>query len=88
MATIVTKPTLIETDKLKFLIMDAPKDSNLHLYIKEMKKHDVVHIARISEPSYSVDEVAKAGITLHVSRNYLSCNFTITIIGYIFLVRK
>ena len=36
----MSKPTLIETSHLKFLIMDAPKESNLHLYIKEMKKHD------------------------------------------------
>ena len=66
MATLVSKPTLIETANLKFLIMDAPKESNLHLYIKEMKKHDVCHIARISEPSYDAAEVEKAGISLHV----------------------
>lgn len=71
MATLVSKPTLIETTNLKFLIMDAPKESNLHLYIKEMKKHDVCHIARISEPSYDASEVEKAGISLHVIFNLL-----------------
>lgn len=45
--------------------MDAPKDSNLHLYLKECKKHNVTHIARISEPSYSKNDVEKAGISLH-----------------------
>ena len=64
--TLVSKPSLIEYGKLKFLIMDAPKESNLHLYIKECKKYNVQHIARISEPSYSQDEVVKAGICLHV----------------------
>ncbi len=63
--TLVSKPSLIEHGKLKFLIMDAPKDSNLHLYIKECKKHNVVHIVRISEPSYAKEEVEKAGISLH-----------------------
>ena len=65
MAALGSKPTLIEAEGLRFLIMDAPKDSNLHLYLKEMKKYGVVHIARISEPSYSTEEVEKAGIALH-----------------------
>jgi protein tyrosine phosphatase type 4A len=67
-SSLVSKPTLIEhpaVPQLKFLIMDAPKDTNLHLYLKECKKHNVVHIARISEPSYSKEEVEKAGIGLH-----------------------
>ena len=67
MATLVTKPSLIEHSKVKFLIMDAPKDANLHLYLKECKKHNVSHIVRISEPSYSTEEVETAGIALHVS---------------------
>lgn len=64
--TLVTKPSLIEHGKLKFLIMDAPKDTNLHLYLKECKKHNVTDIVRISDPSYSVEEIERAGITLHV----------------------
>lgn len=63
----VAKPSLIEYGPLNFLIMEAPKASNLHLYLKECKKYNVTHIVRISEPSYSVDEVEKAGIQLHVS---------------------
>lgn len=47
--------------------MDAPKDTNLHLYLKECKKNNVTQIVRISEPSYSKDEVEKAGICLNVS---------------------
>jgi protein tyrosine phosphatase type 4A len=62
----VNKPTLIEYKGLKFLIMDSPKDSNLHLYLKECKRHNVKFIARISPPSYSVEEVNAAGISLQV----------------------
>lgn len=62
---LVNKPTPIESGRLRFLIMDAPKESNLHLYIKECKRHNVKHIVRISEPSYSKEEVEKAGITIH-----------------------
>ena len=47
--------------------MDAPKDTNLHMYLKECKKNNVTQIVRISEPSYSKDEVEKAGIGLNVS---------------------
>lgn len=77
MASLVSKPTLIETKELKFLIMDAPKEINLHLYLKEMKKHDVVGIGRICEPCYSKEEVEKAGITVHVIMitNKYCCSF-------------
>ena len=66
MAALVSKPTFIEHGPLRFLIMDAPKESNLHLYLKECKKYNVKHIARISEPSYPVAEVEAAAISLHV----------------------
>lgn len=66
--SIINKPSLIEFKNLKFLIMDAPKESNLHVYLKECKKYNVVHIVRISEPSYSKEEVESAGIMLHVRR--------------------
>jgi protein tyrosine phosphatase type 4A len=74
MAALGAKTSLIEWSErgkhLRFLIMDAPKDTNLHLYLKECKKNNVTQIVRISEPSYSKDEVEKAGIGLNVS--YLS----------------
>lgn len=63
--SLVNKPSLIESGPLRLLIMDAPKDSNLHVYLKQCKKSNVLHIVRISEPSYSVEEVVKAGISLH-----------------------
>ena len=66
-STIASKPTFIEWKHLRFLIMDAPKESNLHHYIRECKKHNVTRLVRISEPTYSKEEVEKAGIELHVS---------------------
>ena len=65
--TLASKPSLIEHGSLRFLIMDKPKDSNLHLYLKECKKHNVTDIVRICEPCYDAAEVMKSGITLHVS---------------------
>jgi len=70
MAALGTKTSLVEWKNLRFLIMDAPKDTNLHLYLKECKKNNVTQIVRISEPSYSKDEVEKAGIGLNVSVSF------------------
>lgn len=65
MTSIGTKPTLIEVQKMKFLIMDAPRQSNLHLYIKEMRKHGVTDVVRVCEPTYQGAELQTAGICLH-----------------------
>ena len=59
--------------------MDAPKDANLHLYLKECKKNNVTQIVRISEPSYSKDEVEKSGIGLNVSISHLSLSLPLSL---------
>ena len=66
-STIASKPSLVEWDRMRFLIMDSPKESNLHIYLKECKKNNVTHLVRIAEPSYNKQEVENAGIRLHVS---------------------
>ena len=66
MSVLSSKPSLIEWGGIRFLIMDKPKDSNLHLYLKECKKHNVTDIVRICEPCYEAAEVEKSGIHLHV----------------------
>jgi len=63
--SIGTKPTLIEVKPMRFLIMDAPRQGNLHLYIKEMRKHSVTEVVRVCEPTYSSAELQAAGISLH-----------------------
>ena len=63
--SIGTKPTLIEVKPLRFLIMDAPKQANLHLYIKEMRKQSVTDVVRVCEPTYLAGELTTAGIQLH-----------------------
>lgn len=65
MNAIASKPSLIEFKHLTFLIMDCPKDDNIHMYLKECKKHNVVAIVRIAEPCYDIDVVEAAGIQLH-----------------------
>lgn len=58
-------PTLIEYAGLKFLIMDAPSQSNLHLYLKEMERVGVKDVVRICEPTYSREIVESSGIKVH-----------------------
>lgn len=64
-STLSSKPTLITTQSLRFLIMDAPRQANLHLYIKECKRHHVTDIVRVCEPTYNGAELKTAGMTLH-----------------------
>lgn len=64
--TVVSKPTQITVTPMSFLIMDAPRQSNLHLYIRECRKHGVSDIVRVCEPTYQGDiDLRNAGIELH-----------------------
>mmetsp|Transcript_29557 Transcript_29557/g.43608 ORF Transcript_29557/g.43608 Transcript_29557/m.43608 type:complete len:250 (-) Transcript_29557:517-1266(-) len=60
-----SKPTPISVPPLRFIIMDAPRQQNLHLYIKECRKHHVTDIVRVCEPTYLGGELQSAGIQLH-----------------------
>ena len=77
-ASMSSRPTLVvypngkSTDvpkhipRLRFLIMDAPRESNLHVYIQECTKNGVTDIVRVCEPTYhNIAELKNAGITLH-----------------------
>ncbi|CAM9138386.1 unnamed protein product [Discosporangium mesarthrocarpum] len=63
-ATLATKPSLVEWRKLRFVVMDAPKANNLHLYLRELKKHNVVRVIRVCEETYPASEVEAAGMQL------------------------
>ncbi|DAZ97717.1 TPA: hypothetical protein N0F65_009616 [Lagenidium giganteum] len=59
------KPTLVTWEHLSFVIMDAPNDANLHLYLKELKKHNVTDLVRACEVTYDRAAVESAGIHVH-----------------------
>lgn len=64
--TIGSKPTLLSVAPMRFLIMDAPRQSNLHLYIRECSRHGVTDIVRVCEPTYDGEvDLRNAGIELH-----------------------
>lgn len=62
-----SKPTLVTVPgkSLRFLIMDAPRENNLHLYIKECRKHHVTDVVRVCEVTYPASGLESAGISLH-----------------------
>jgi len=59
------KPTLIEWGSLRFLVMDTPKNHNLHLYLKELKQEGVTDIVRVCQKTYAAEDVEAAGIKVH-----------------------
>ena len=59
------KPSLVQYESYSFLIMDAPHDHNVHLYIKEMKNYNVSNVVRACEPTYGKEQVESAGIQVH-----------------------
>lgn len=63
--TLGTKPTFLEKGNMRFYITDAPRQSNLHLYVKEMQKHHVKEVCRFCEPTYRADDFQSAGIGVH-----------------------
>ncbi|OQR96708.1 protein tyrosine phosphatase type IVA protein 1 [Achlya hypogyna] len=65
MSAPTNKPSHVQYDQLSFLILDAPNDSNLPLYLKEFKKYQVTDIVRACEPTYSDATVEAAGFRVH-----------------------
>lgn len=58
--------TYVESGRYKFLIMDAPRDSNLPDYLREMKKRHVGDIVRVCEDvTYKKEVMEENGIVVH-----------------------
>ena len=58
----VNRPSLIEYKQYRFLIMDAPTDSNLPAYVDILKRKHAVALVRACEPTYKSAPVTQAGI--------------------------
>jgi len=55
-------PSLVETKRQRFLITDAPSDSNISKYVDVMKKKNVTYVVRACSPTYSTELLEAAGI--------------------------
>jgi protein tyrosine phosphatase type 4A len=62
---LTTRPSLVEYKHMRFLIMDAPRANNLHLYLRECKLNNVTHLCRVCEETYPAEDVQSAGISMH-----------------------
>ncbi|KAI9149802.1 hypothetical protein H9P43_009981 [Blastocladiella emersonii ATCC 22665] len=57
--------TQIEYKALRFVVHDAPSDTNLAHYVREMQRHGVTDVVRACEPTYSAAALAAHGLGLH-----------------------
>jgi protein tyrosine phosphatase type 4A len=60
--SLANRPSLIEFKDYKFLVMDAPTDSNIQHYIELLSKHQVSALVRACEPTYSKQAIIESGI--------------------------
>jgi len=63
--TVANKPSFIERNHLRFLIIDAPTDINLDAYIKEMQNYNVCDLARACECTYNSQKLIQCNIRVH-----------------------
>jgi len=57
MAQLPNPPSMVSCNGCRFLIMDAPTDNNLYLYVKELKLQDIRVIVRTCEATYSKEKL-------------------------------
>jgi len=62
---LVNQPTFVERGKLGILIMDAPNDANVPVYLKILETHNVSAIARTCESTYDKALFEAKGIQVH-----------------------
>lgn len=58
-------PSLIHYKHLNFMVMDAPSDTNLDLYCKEMHANNVRWCVRVCEPTYNKATLEAQGVAVY-----------------------
>ncbi|KAK1443162.1 protein tyrosine phosphatase like protein [Babesia gibsoni] len=61
---VLNKPTKIEFHKLRILILDAPNNSNIKLYVNEMLSFGVTHLVRTCETNYDDSYILSENIAV------------------------
>lgn len=59
------KPTLLDYDRLRFLITGSPDDSSVAATLRHFQAQNVGCVVRACEPAYSDDVLISAGINCH-----------------------
>jgi len=58
-------PTLIEHSGMRFVVMDAPSESNVDLYVKELLRLGVTDLVRVCDATYPKEAFEQQGIKVH-----------------------
>jgi hypothetical protein len=64
--SLITPVSVVESVGLKFVILDAPNDSNVHVYLEALKRENVGHVVRVCDPSYDTSSLLDNNIAVHV----------------------
>ncbi|KNC85596.1 protein tyrosine phosphatase type IVA 1 [Sphaeroforma arctica JP610] len=57
--------SVVEHKGMRFVIMDAPSNSNLPSYLQELKRNGVQHVVRVCDPTYEIELLEREGIQVH-----------------------
>mmetsp|Transcript_48971 Transcript_48971/g.99963 ORF Transcript_48971/g.99963 Transcript_48971/m.99963 type:complete len:169 (+) Transcript_48971:490-996(+) len=63
--SVITPVSTVAHGAYKFVIFDAPNDANLHIYLQELVKENVVHVVRVCDSTYETHTLEAVGITVH-----------------------
>ncbi|KAL1935068.1 hypothetical protein VTP01DRAFT_4208 [Rhizomucor pusillus] len=63
--SLINPPTYIEYKNARFLIVDAPSNNNLPLYLTEFQRWNVTDVVRCCYATYSADMLVEKGIQVH-----------------------
>eukprot|EP00802_Teleaulax_amphioxeia_P014192 Tamp_14253.p3 GENE.Tamp_14253~~Tamp_14253.p3 ORF type:complete len:169 (-),score=38.86 Tamp_14253:783-1289(-) len=63
--SLITPVSVVESVGCKFVILDAPNDSNVHIYLEELKKENVGHVVRVCDPTYDTSCLIDNSIAVH-----------------------
>ncbi|KAG0053564.1 Protein tyrosine phosphatase type IVA 1 [Gryganskiella cystojenkinii] len=62
---LLNRPAVIEYQNMRFLVSDAPSDSNLVLYTAEFERHHAKEVVRVCDPTYGTAPLTRLGISVH-----------------------
>jgi len=58
-------PSFVESGSQRFLIFDAPNETNLPIYLSEFTKHNVTAVVRVCDPTYSTTTLEAQNIKVY-----------------------
>lgn len=64
-SSLANRPSLLEYGPFRFLIMDAPTNSNVGAYLTHLQKHSMSRVVRACEHTYSPATFESAGVIVN-----------------------